>query len=364
MNKRNMVKKIKTFINSKILRPYRRYRVLNSKEYRRFKQDARNPKIILLDTPEHGNLGDQAIRLAEIDFLQKRTGGKNIYEFTYNELKLCGCELIERIKPEDVILIHGGGFIGTLYPWEQDMLLDILSQLSKNHIVIFPQTIYFEDFTDGIDGNRERQRFIDTLKSCDDITVFTRDKESYYFMKKEAAFPTVNCFYVPDIVTSLHYPVNAAERSRKVMLCFRKDGEKILDSRTMDSIIQWLDTQNIPYFYSDTIVNRRIRRKKCQNEVYRKLAEFASAHLVITDRLHGMIFSAITSTPCIAFDNISHKISGGYEWLQSLGYIECVPEDMLNIKFLNKMYSLTECTYSSRCFENHYDLIYNYIAVR
>ena len=38
-----------------------------------------------------------------------------------------------------------------------------------------------------------------------------------------------------------------------------------------------------------------------------KIEEFQSAELVITDRLHGMIFSVITGTPCIAFDNLMRK---------------------------------------------------------
>ncbi len=40
-------------------------------------------------------------------------------------------------------------------------------------------------------------------------------------------------------------------------------------------------------------------------ELNSKFAEFLSSGLVITDRLHGMIFAAITGTPCIALDNKS-----------------------------------------------------------
>lgn len=37
---------------------------------------------------------------------------------------------------------------------------------------------------------------------------------------------------------------------------------------------------------------------------------------MITDRLHGMIFSLITSTPVIVFDNSTHKIKNLIEtWL-------------------------------------------------
>ena len=32
----------------------------------------------------------------------------------------------------------------------------------------------------------------------------------------------------------------------------------------------------------------------------------------MTDRLHGMIFSVITGTPCIVFDNFNSKIKNAY----------------------------------------------------
>ena len=55
--------------------------------------------------------------------------------------------------------------------------------------------------------------------------------------------------------------------------------------------------------------------------VEKKLMEFSRAELVITDRLHAMLFAAITGTPCVAFDNSSKKVSGVYEWIRHLDYI-------------------------------------------
>ena len=44
---------------------------------------------------------------------------------------------------------------------------------------------------------------------------------------------------------------------------------------------------------------------------------FSSSKIVITDRLHGLIFSKITSTPCIAIDNSNNKIRETYNaWLK------------------------------------------------
>ena len=55
--------------------------------------------------------------------------------------------------------------------------------------------------------------------------------------------------------------------------------------------------------------------------VLRKMQQFANARVVVTDRLHGMIYAAYTGTPCIAFDNVSKKVSGVHKWIQELEYV-------------------------------------------
>lgn len=51
----------------------------------------------------------------------------------------------------------------------------------------------------------------------------------------------------------------------------------------------------------DVSVNNR------KSELLKKLEEFRSNKLIITDRLHGMIMACLAGTPCIAFDNSSKK---------------------------------------------------------
>ena len=54
---------------------------------------------------------------------------------------------------------------------------------------------------------------------------------------------------------------------------------------------------------------------------------FKKSKVVVTDRLHGMIFCAITKTPCVAIDNSNHKISGVYDaWLKDIGYIKMIKD--------------------------------------
>lgn len=53
-----------------------------------------------------------------------------------------------------------------------------------------------------------------------------------------------------------------------------------------------------------------------------KLDEFRRSNIILTDRLHGMIFALITGTPAIVFDNNNHKVKFSYlDWLQKVDYI-------------------------------------------
>ena len=81
-----------------------------------------------------------------------------------------------------------------------------------------------------------------------------------------------------------------------------------------------------------------------QREVTKKLKEFSEAKLIVTDRLHGMIFAALTNTPCIALSNSNGKVQAVYEWIKENEYIifaddiEQIPNILQNLD-LNKNYT-------------------------
>ena len=61
-----------------------------------------------------------------------------------------------------------------------------------------------------------------------------------------------------------------------------------------------------------------------RNKELKKLFEtFAGAKLVVTDRLHAMIFSSILKVPCLAYNNVSGKVFGVYDlWLKKCDYVK------------------------------------------
>ncbi len=119
-----------------------------------------------------------------------------------------------------------------------------------------------------------------------------------------------------------------------MLLCFRDDLEKTSD---LSIVIEQLKAENIDSDLTDTVISGYINPAQREMVVRQKLNEFSQYSLVICDRLHAMIFSAITLTPCIAFDNVSKKVSGVYEWLHDLDYIKCIQSDSFDITLVKEM---------------------------
>ena len=64
--------------------------------------------------------------------------------------------------------------------------------------------------------------------------------------------------------------------------------------------------------------------------------DFKKAELVITDRLHGMIFCYITGTPALVFLNNNHKVKSSYFWINNAPHIKLV-EDVSNNAILKAL---------------------------
>lgn len=317
--------------------------------------DGNNKAFLLLDTPTHGNRGDQAIVLAERDFLKSRFPEADLWEFTFEECKFCAAD-IEALTPVNDninIIIHGGGFIGTLWEPEQENLLHILECFREKKMIIFPQTIFFEDSKK---GKEEKERFLDRINACKNITIFTRDKASYQWMENQKFSTSVKYELVPDIVTTLKYD-KKMERKREILLCLRQDEEKNCSKNQLKSVEKSIEKVEYEVRYTDTFFPEMIPPSERQQQVQAKLDEFAKSSLVITDRLHGMIFSAITATPCIALDNISRKVSGGYEWIKYLDYVTCVEDGKITEELVREMISKHPCHYDNKPLQEYYKRI-------
>ena len=58
--------------------------------------------------------------------------------------------------------------------------------------------------------------------------------------------------------------------------------------------------------------------------IYGMISKFATYKVVITDRYHGTIFSAIANTPVIVVNSADHKLSSGVKWFPEEEYHDAV----------------------------------------
>ena len=94
-----------------------------------------------------------------------------------------------------------------------------------------------------------------------------------------------------------------------------------ITNRTKEPINCYIFTMDVSRIKPDYTSMRDDQIDFLNEIVKEKIQEFLGSKLVITDRLHGMIFAAITETPCIALSNYNHKVIGTYDWISYLPYI-------------------------------------------
>ncbi len=273
----------------------------------------KNPEgVILVLTPIHSNLGDHAIAKAEINILdQLKIPHLEIPGRDLNELQKYDLLGIMNDHP---ILINGGGNLGTLWFGVERLMRDIVISNPKSSIMILPNTIHYEDNNWGKEEFNNSQEIYNNHSL---LYMYAREAISYRVMKSAYC----NVRLAPDVVLSLNETPDTSER-RGCLLCMRNDCEKTITHEnevTLRSQVESLFGKN--YCYSDTHADGDVSVENRNIELDKKFTEFKTSELVITDRLHGMIFAAITGTPCIVINSKSPKVKGCYEWIKNMGYI-------------------------------------------
>lgn len=271
-------------------------------------------RIILLDTANHDNLGDHAIAMAERVFAKEYLPEYGIIEIPGgNILRHTGLYKI-LIRKTDVLTIAGGGFLGSLWPFEERIVQCILKNFQGNKVVIFPQTFFVEE---------QDRTFMDLhpgYLNHPNLLICLRDEASY----KRMCFlmPTLqdNLMYMPDMVCGLTFNIHNGIR-RGIAVCFREDIECVRTKDEQAKLNNILKKLHEPIESISMIENEFVAPRDREKRVNAKLESIASKKLLITDRLHAMLFAALTGTPCIAMNNRSGKVQGGYQWIKDQQYI-------------------------------------------
>lgn len=292
---------------------------------------SKNPKYMSLKKDEqkvfvflagfYQNLGDMAITYAQKKFLQDLYPQAKIILVpsteTYSSIKT-----IKRfVTPNDIITTIDGGNMDDLYPSLENARTFVVKSFPKNRIISFPQTVSFTDTPKGRRLLKHSRRVYTKHKN---LTICVREELSLGRVKQY--FPKVDIVYCPDIVLYLNESEQKTERTN-ILCCLRQDKEQNIDGSVREGIIKNVTEKYKNVLCKDTV---DVELKDCQIDTYENsLKDFwamlRTCKLVVTDRLHCMIFCAITETPCIVMDNTNKKISGVYkQWLSSADWIKMV----------------------------------------
>lgn len=276
-------------------------------------------KIYLMGTPHHGNLGDSAIALAELKFLEKYICKKyQIKEITILEYEKFKRVIKIAISRNVLICLQGGGNMGDVWFAEEQQRRDILQEYKNQKIVVFPQTI---DYSHTLKGEVERKKSVDIYNNCNKLTLCAREEISYEEMCN--LYTKANVILAPDIVLTTEISDYAVKKQNKnyILICFRNDKERSLALEDKEKLLEFLFKSGLELKYTDMEIPGLVDKNERYMIVSNKMQEFCSAKLVVTDRLHAMIFSLLTGTPCVVFSNSNHKIKGVYKWLSDFEYI-------------------------------------------
>lgn len=293
----------------------RNERILFEKE--RIKNEAKraeDKKAWLFLTADYCNLGNHAIAKATRSFFKRK------YDLTLIEVPMRTMhELLPFVKTyvdtKDLLFITGGGFIGSIWFDGELEVREIVEAFPDNRIIVLPQSMYWEKGSD-----QEKQNSIELYQRHGNITFCARDEETYNAMTKDYSFAKIEL--LPDMVMTADFSLFAKppEKREGTLLVIRQDKESAMSEEGKEKVRKWVtsakppvkEIENHAENYKDVLF---WERDKELSDLFKLYSE---AELVITDRLHGMIFSALCGTPCVAIDSATHKVKNTHMWIKDI----------------------------------------------
>ncbi|PLT29568.1 polysaccharide pyruvyl transferase family protein [Peribacillus deserti] len=274
-------------------------------------------KVFLFGSPSYTNIGDQAIAYAIEKFIRNHFPYYEyieIMDYANDE----GIELVkEIIKEDDIVGYTGGGNLGSLYLDIEEDRRKVFESFKNYKTISFPQSVYFEDTEE---GQTEKKKTQDAYHQNPNLTIAARENQTVDVVKETFRSPVI---YTPDMVLSLDIEPRDLHREG-VLFVLRADKEKVTEEDFISELMSWAEeTGSVER--TDTVLSEVdiIDYKDREKYFMKTLDKIASSKLIITDRLHAMIFSIMTKTPCLVFGNSYGKAKHSYiDWLSEINFVE------------------------------------------
>lgn len=331
------------------------YHILPSNQ--KYKELKNEKKIWIFNCPDYGNMGDIAISFAQREFLMNYFPDYKIIMHYISDIYSDMKALKSVINPDDIITIAGGGNAGSMYPGIEFSRMFIIENFKNNVIISFPQSFVIEE---GYRGRRTLKKMKRVYGKHKHLILCAREKDSFNLYKEHFNNKII---HIPDIAFYLYNKMPKANSSQDecILICRRNDSESIIPDCNWDKIEKICRSKNIVRF-QDTVVDKIYTSfDDHERELLVLLDDFKSARLIITDRLHGMIFSYILGKPCIALTSKTSKSQGSYVWINKCNYIKFL-EDCSVSEIENAIDTLLNISYAKKVdLDANYELLYKSI---
>lgn len=294
-------------------------------------------RICYIDYPAHFNFGDSLIFLGSLELLKKAkieiVGCFTAHQIISNPLLIeqSGC---------DSIVFHGGGNFGDIYELHQRVRRIVINNYPKKHIVIFPQTIFYQN-----KKNIEKDK--DIFSQHANLDFFVRDIRSQKFLKDEfninaiLSIDTAHFLYENLILANARFHRKKSSKLNDFLFLIRRDCEKsteiqkkiVSEERHQHNEKDWdsfFNNMDVLFRKSFTFISRLFAKNTfISSKLYFLwlyflniklnfiLKEFSQYNHVTTDRLHGYILCTLLEVDCTPLDNSYGKLSAYRELWKS-----------------------------------------------
>lgn len=283
----------------------------------------RDKPVAYVDYPFHLNVGDLLINMGTEKWFGEYgydvVFRRSVFDFDVRQLRA--------LPPDTTIVLHGGGNFGDIWDIHQKLRERVAAALPSHRIVLFPQSVHF--------SSAER--------AAEAAAIFSRNENLHICVRDEFSADYVSAafsnpvYLFPDMAHQL-WPMATGTigeaDGRPPLYLFRADKEAApgIANDAGTSSIDWEDLMTARHITLYKAVKRWVEATAAvggsatnhhlwypvRDRIVTAMAgHLAEADHVVTDRLHGMIFSALVGREVIFHDNNYGKLRRYYDtWLR------------------------------------------------
>ncbi len=279
------------------------------------------PRVFLLDLATHRNIGDGALGVAEQHFLSECYPEYELIYAPEITLSLSGewgpKHWAHLYRKGDVLWLHGGGNLGSRYLYCDQTRRALIRFFPSAPKSTFPLSV---SMAAGEDPTAYLQKAAQAYRDASRLTVFLRDPLSRDMVNQW--FSGVDARLSPDIVFSLARWYQTVTFERKgIYFCMRHDGERHYGQGDMDAMESALAQAGFGVVHGDTQHSGKLTARNRERIVLQTIEKHGKYLAVVTDRLHGLVFSVLARTPCVVLRTKDHKLIGAYETVKAWPYV-------------------------------------------